>query len=267
MMSIVDTHCHIDLDVFDHDRDEIIRAALNNDVHALVAIGFNAERWRSTAALCRRFPFIVRAAGLHPNDAQRWKSETLDELRRECSDPSVVAVGETGLDFFRDRAGKQEQLRAFEAQLELAGDLGLPVVIHQREAESEVLDALKRHVPLTGVMHCFTGDERYAESCLELGMMIGVGGVLTYPRSNELRRAIQLLPSTSIIVETDAPFLAPQIRRGSRNTPGNVRDIVETLAEIRGETMESTAAITTQNAIRLFGPVLGDAVGHGQRVA
>lgn len=266
-MSIIDTHCHIDLPTFDADRDAVIRAAVDAGVHAMVAVGFNPERWQTTAALCEAHPMIVRSVGLHPNDADTWADQTAGAIERECAADSVVAIGETGLDFYRDRAGRGAQITAFRSQLELARSLQLPVIIHQRDAEQEVLAVLRDYAPLDGVMHSFTGDASFAVECLELGLMVGIGGIATFPRSTEVRDAIGCIPVDRVVVETDAPFLAPQSRRGRRNEPALVTEVVTTLADVWQAPVDEVAAQTTSNAERLFGDRLKHALEAGRSIA
>jgi TatD DNase family protein len=263
VISIVDTHCHIDLPAFDADRDDVVHDALASGVHAMIAIGFNPDRWETTSALRRDYPCIVRAVGIHPNDATIWSSITRQNLVIECEREPVVAIGEIGLDFYRSRADQNMQVRAFEEQLAVARDMQLPVIIHQREAEAAVLDVLRRFAPVHGVMHCFTGDDTFADACIALGLAIGVGGVVTFPRSNELRATVGRVPLDVLVVETDAPFLAPQSQRGKRNTPARVTDVVKTIAEARLMPAECLASATTENAIRLFGPLLSQAIDSG----
>lgn len=267
MSSIVDTHCHIDLPEFDRDRETVIQSALDSEVHAAIVIGFNPLRWSTTLSLCSRFPHIVRAVGVHPNDASIWCDSVKHELQSECSANSVVAIGEIGLDFFRDRADRSLQRQAFHDQLALAREHELPVVIHQRNAESEMLDVLGAYAPVSGVMHCFTGGDSFAHRCIDLGLSLGIGGVATFPRSDELRHVIATVALDRIVVETDAPYLAPQRQRGRRNEPQFVVDVVDTIAAARNVNRAIVAAATTSNAVQLFGPLLLDALEQGRRAA
>ena len=263
MISLVDTHAHIDLPAFDEDREAMLSRAYAAGVHAIVAIGHNPERWRTTAELCSSYPFVVRTAGLHPNDAAIWNEEILEELERDLATGEPIAVGETGLDFFRDSAPADLQREAFSAQIALARRYDLPLVIHQRSAGAGVLEMLRAHGPIRGVMHCFGGDEPFARSCVDSGLMLGIGGVATYPKSEEVRRALAGVPLESVILETDAPYLAPQAWRGKRNEPSYVVAAVEVLATIHGLPVEEIARQTTANALRLFGERLEMARRNG----
>lgn len=260
----VDTHLHLDLPEFDADREAVIDRATSVGVVAFVLIGFNPQRWESTAELMRRHPSMVRAVGLHPNNASEWTDGLVSAIAREAQVVGTVAIGEIGLDYFRDHADPTMQRAAFVAQIRLARELDLPVVIHQREAEDDVLELLAAEGPVRGVMHCFSGDAAFAHACLDLGMYLGIGGVATYKRSDAIREAIRTAPLERLVLETDAPYLAPQRRRGHRNEPALMIDAAETLALLKEVEIGQVAAATTRNAVDLFGPALNSAVGNGK---
>jgi TatD DNase family protein len=253
---LVDTHLHLDLGQFDHDRSAVVERARAAGVSGFVLIGFEPLRWRTTAELCARYPDMVRAAGVHPNSAATWEADTVDLLAAELGEPGVVALGEIGLDFYRDSADPQTQRTAFAAQLELARALDVPVIIHQRAAEQEVLDTLQRFAPLRGVMHCFTGDADFAGRCVALGLHLGIGGVLTFPRSTAIRDAVRDAPMDRLLLETDAPFIAPQPWRGRRNQPAYVSAVAAELADALDLNVEEVEEHTTRNAVELFGQQL-----------
>jgi TatD DNase family protein len=265
--SLIDTHCHIDLPAFDEDREAILGRARDADVHALIVIGHNRERWRTSAALAARYPFMLRTVGLHPNDASDWSASMLSDLAAEVESGEPIAVGETGLDFFRDSAPEELQREAFAAQIALARRHDLPIVIHQRSAEQQVLEMLRDHGPVRGVMHCFSGNAEFANSCLAAGLMLGVGGVATYPKSEGVRAALAETPLGSIVLETDAPYLAPQPWRGKRNEPAYVVAAADVLADIHGLSREEIGARTSANAVRLFGGRLESARQAGMESA
>jgi len=264
VISLIDTHCHIDLPAFDEDREAVLSRALAKGVHAMVVVGHNPERWRTTARLQGQCPFLVRTVGLHPNDASQWTVDVEKALEAELQRGDAVAVGETGLDFFRDSAPPDLQRAAFEAQIGLAKQLDLPIVIHQRAAETEVLEMVRSLGPVRGVLHCFSGDEAFANACLEAGLMLGVGGVATYPKSDAIRAALAVAPLDNIVVETDAPYLAPQSWRGKRNEPAYVVAAAEILATIHDLPVDVVAERTSANAIRLFGDQLVTAQQSGR---
>lgn len=260
----VDTHVHLDLPEFDDDRQAVIDRAIRAGVGAFVLIGFNPERWESTAGLLRQHSNMVRAVGLHPNNADIWAESLLPAIEREAQVTGTVAIGEIGLDYYRDHAEPAIQRAAFMAQVRLARELDLPVVIHQREAEADVLEIIAQEGPVRGVMHCFSGDAAFAQSCLDLGLMLGIGGVATYKRSDAIRDAIRRTPMERLMLETDAPYLAPQSRRGRRNESSLMIDAAETVATVKAVEIAHVAAATTDNAIRLFGDALTAAVEHGK---
>ena len=265
MITLVDTHAHLDLPVFDDDREAAIERAIAAGVSAMIAIGFSQERWATTAALVEHYPMIVRTVGLHPNHAEDWTDDFPALLGRETADQRVVAIGEIGLDYYRDHAEPAIQRAVFEEQLRLARRLDAPIVIHQRNAEDDVIALLKQEGPIRGVLHCFSGDREFASRCLELGLYLGVGGVATYKSSDSVRDALAFAPLNRVILETDAPYLAPQGHRGSRNEPAMIVRAAETLASIHGMNLAELAEATTDNAIELFGDSLADAIKAGTR--
>jgi TatD DNase family protein len=267
VISLIDSHAHIDLPVYDEDREAMLGRAQAAGVHAIVVIGHNRERWQTSAALCARVPWLVRTVGLHPNDAADWSDSIAQELEAQLATGGPVAIGETGLDLYRDSASEVLQREAFAAQIALARRYDLPIIIHQRSAETQVLEMLREHGPVRGVMHCFSGDTAFARSCVDAGLMLGVGGVATYPKSQEVRDALAAVPIEQVILETDAPYLAPQGWRGKRNEPGYVVVAAEALADVHGITLDAVGDATSANAIRLFGEPLEAAWRAGRAVA
>jgi TatD DNase family protein len=267
VLSFVDTHCHIDLPDFSEDRDDVLRRALAAGVHAMIVIGFDPERWRTSSALAERLPFVRRTAGIHPNSADQWSDAVASTLERELRRGDAVAIGEIGLDFYRDTVAPDRQRRAFDEQLQLAAALRLPVVIHQRAAEDEVLEALDRAGAPAGVMHCFSGDRAFAEECVRRGYYLGIGGAITYPRSGAIREAVATTPLERLLVETDAPYLAPQPQRGRRNEPALARSALDAIATLHRTTIDRVAQVTSSNAATLFGSSLSEAQAHGRRLA
>ncbi len=251
---IVDTHCHLDFDRFSDDLDDVFARAADAGVAGYVLIGINPDSWRATQVIAEQRSNVWRAAGLHPNSvSELWDTGLLAALQREVESGELVAVGEIGVDLYRSDDSRELQLEAFEAQLLLAQNAGLPVVIHQRAAESEVLDVLRRHQPVAGVMHCFSGDWDFARACLEVGLHLGVGGIATFPSAAATREAIRQAPLDRLLLETDAPFLAPQPVRGKRNEPAYLAHVVDTVAGTCGVSSASIEEETTRNAINVFG--------------
>jgi TatD DNase family protein len=253
---LVDTHAHLDSGQFNHDREEVIDRALANGVSHLLTVGTDLASSRENAAIARSHPTVYAAAGIHPHDALTADEATLGELRALIqSESKIVAVGEIGLDFYRDRAPRDAQRLAFRQQIRLAREVGLPLIIHDRDAHEEVVTILREEgaAEVGGVLHCFSGDRAMARQCMDLGFYISFPGTITYPKNDEMRTVVQGVPIDRMLVETDCPYLAPQAFRGRRNEPAHVRHTAEAIAAIKGLTVEDVARITTLNAFTLFG--------------
>ena len=252
----IDTHCHLDDPAFDPDREEVLARARMAGVEILILPGVEPEGIPRALALAERHPGLYVAVGIHPHVASQFSSQLLAQLRSWARHPRVVAIGEIGLDFYRDRSPREAQREAFRAQLELAGELGLPVIIHQREAREAVMEELERWLAARpgarGVLHAFSGDPAMARIAVEWGFLLGIGGPLTYPRAESLREAARTVGLDGLVLETDAPYLPPQPHRGRRNEPAYLRNVAEALAQLLGLPMEQIARQTTANACRLF---------------
>ncbi len=254
-MRLIDTHCHLDEDAFSHDRADVVAAAVDRGVTRMLTIGTTAESSRAAVEIAEQFPAVFAVVGIQPNYTAEAKPDDWPVIEKLANHPRVVAVGETGLDRYWDYAPIEIQQDYFDRHLELSRRLGKPFVVHCREAEADVVAQLKAHATdglLAGVMHSFCGDQATAEACLEIGMHISFAGMVTYKKSDELRAVAAMVPSDRILVETDAPYLAPVPNRGKRNEPGWVRHTAECLADVRGVTPEEFASQTTENAVRLF---------------
>jgi TatD DNase family protein len=252
-MAIIDTHCHLNFPVFDQDRDEVVARARLAGVRGVISIGTGPQSWRSTEALAARYDGFWRAAGIHPNSVvEHWTPAGQIALENEAHAGGIVAIGETGIDLYRSRDNREAQIEAFKFHLRLAEENNLPVIIHQRAAEPDVIDVLKARGGVRGVLHCFGGDWAFAKNCLDLGLMLGIGGVATFPRAADVRAAIGRAPADRLLLETDAPYLAPQGRRGKRNEPAYLTEVVSTVAACRSTTADVVERQTTENALRLF---------------
>jgi TatD DNase family protein len=249
-MQVYDTHCHLGLDGKATPDDEHARAAAAA-VTALLVVGVDLPTSRAAAALVR-LPGVRWSAGLHPNDASRFDAEWA-ELTALARQPGCAAIGETGMDTFRDRTPLPQQERSLRAHLALARELDLPVIFHCRDAFAPMFAVLRDERPVRGVMHCFSGGIDEAKQALELGLHLSFAGPLTYPKNDALRAAAAYAPADRIVIETDAPFLPPQRRRGQRNEPAYLIETLATLAQVRGLPLEQAAALTFDNAQRLFG--------------
>lgn len=260
MTLLVDTHCHLDFSRFDGDRDEVICRAKEAGVTRIIIPGLDLETSRKAITLAERYEGIYTTVGIHPNsvrEAYRGK-DTLAALRKLAKHTKVIAVGEIGLDYYRDRTPPTEQMVAFWAQLVLAAELGKPVVLHDREATADTIITLARwreehpNNP-TGVLHSFSGSWPDAQRALEMGFYLGFTGPITYRKADRIREVAANAPADRILTETDAPFLTPHPYRGKRNEPAYVRYVANKLAEVRGEALESVAKRTTANTATLFG--------------
>lgn len=253
MRGLVDTHCHLQAPAFAHDRLEVLERSLDTLDWLLVA-GDDLDSSTHAAEMARDRVFA--AAGIHPYHADCVNSGALDRLRALAARPGVVAIGEIGLDYFRYAETTPEKQRtAFEAQLQLAAELPLPVIIHNREADADMAAILAnagRRAPGI-VMHCFGSDAAFAETCIELGCTISFAGNVTFPKAETLREAAAVVPLERLLIETDSPYLAPQPVRGKRCEPGYVWHTARCLAGLKGVTIEAFAEQTTGNAAALFG--------------
>ena len=254
---LVDTHCHLDFDHFDEDRESVLRRAAEAGVARIVVPALDLDNVRAVLALAGQHEAVYAAVGVHPNSAAGWQESWLDELRALARHPKVVAIGEIGLDYYRERAPHAVQHEAFAAQCALAAELGLPVIVHNREAGDDVLRLLLDS-PLAGserpgVLHSFSAPAEVAQRALAAGFYLGFTGTLTFNKAGALRAIAAQTPLDRLLVETDAPFLAPHPHRGKRNEPACVALIAAQLAALHGMTVEAMSAQTTANARRLFG--------------
>ena len=260
MNRLFDSHAHI------HDRrmpdpDGAIARMREAGMRGCVTIGTDLEESRKAVALAEEHSDVWATVGLHPHDAKDWSPRIEREFRSLAQSDRVVAIGEIGLDFFRDLSPHDQQRSALRAQLALASELSLPVVIHSRDAHEPCYDELEawvrdgragRNGDPCGVLHCFSGDAELAARYVELGFMISFAGPVTYPKSEALRGAAETVPLNRIVVETDCPYLPPQSRRGQKNEPAWVAETAQLVADLRGDAAEEFAAATTANAARLF---------------
>ncbi len=254
-MSLVDSHCHLDDEKFDADRDATIERARAAGIDRLMAIGTGDGPPDLEAALrlARQHDFIYATIGVHPHDAAKATPETFGRLTELAGESKVLAIGEIGLDYHYDFSPRDVQRRVFRHQLELAADARKPIVIHTREAWDDTLTLVREHgLPFGGIMHCFTGGAKQAEEALELGFHLSFGGILTFPKADDVREAAARAPEDRLLIETDSPYLAPIPYRGKRNEPAFLTETARRLAELRTMSVENIAAITTQNFNRLF---------------
>lgn len=262
---IVDTHAHLTFEGLREDVPGVLRRAREAGVGAVITVGVDPRDSRAAAALAQETEGVWAAVGVHPHDAAGVTDEVLDDLADLARSPKVVAWGETGLDFYRDRSPRDAQRRWFREQVVRARELGLPVVVHDRDAHEESLRILREEAGggLRGVFHCFSGDESFAREVLGLGFYLSIPGTVTYPRNEALRRVAASAPLDRLLLETDCPFLAPQPVRGQRNEPAFAAHTAAEVARLRGLEVADVARATSRASRELFG--VGEA--DGARVA
>lgn len=251
-MDLVDSHCHLDLAAFDADRGEVLSRARAAGVRRIIVPAIAADGWDQLGAVCGGHPGLFPAYGLHPMFLPRHRPEHLNALAARLRNEELVAVGECGLDHFVPDLDPVAQLDYFDAQLAMAREAQLPVIIHARRAVDQVTAAIRRVGNLTGVVHSFSGSEQQARKLWELGFMTGLGGPVTHPRAQRLRRLAASMPIECLLLETDAPDQPGASHRGTRNEPGFLPEVLEVIAGLRGEEPAQVAAATTANAERLF---------------
>ncbi len=258
---LIDTHAHLDEEAFDADRADVVARAEAAGILRVVTIGTTADTSRRAVEIAGQFSAVYAAVGIQPNYAAQAKTGDWETIERLAAEPRVVAIGETGLDRYWDYAPFDVQIDYFQRHIALARRLEKPFVVHCREAEDDTVAQLRAaagHGPLSGVMHSFTGSLETARACLDLGLYISFAGMLTYKKSQGLRDVAREVPPDRILVETDAPYLAPQPMRGKRNEPSFVRVTANALAELTGTSPAEFARQTTANACRLFGLTFSD---------
>ncbi len=262
-MRLTDTHCHLDFCSFDQDRAEVLDRARRAGVMRILNPGIDLESSQRIIRLAEGEPLLYAAVGVHPNEAESWTEATIDALEQLSKHEKVVAIGEIGLDYYRNQARREIQREAFRRQLELAANCNLPVVVHNRDADSEVVEILcewqqalcqgnQSLAQRPGVLHSYSGSVEAAQMAIEHNFMIGVTGPITYRNADRLRHTITQVPLKHLLIETDAPFLPPQPRRGERNEPAFVNVVAEKLAELFQTTVATVAEQTSVNADKLF---------------
>jgi TatD DNase family protein len=248
----IDTHCHLDFPEFDSDRDEVIRRAQEAGIEAVVNIGSSLQASRKSLELASRHDFIYAAIGIHPHEADRFDKEQENELAALLKQEKAVAVGEIGLDYFKNYSQGPNQRKLFRALLKLAKEADLPLVIHSRNAQADTLAILKEESVGRAVVHCFSGGEDFLKECLALGFFISFTCNITYRNAADLRNLVKMTPLDRLMLETDAPFLAPEPLRGKRNEPLHVRTLAEEISRIKEIPLDEVAEATTKNAKGFF---------------
>ncbi len=249
---LADTHCHLDFPEFDKDRDEVIKRAGLCGIDYIINVGSSIEGSKKSCALAREYSCIYAAVGIHPHEADAVDKQAIAAIGELAKKDKIVAIGEIGLDYFKNYSQAENQRPLFISLIKLAKDLGLPVILHSRQAQDDTLKILKEFMPLQCVVHCFSGDENFLKNCLDSGFLISFTCNVTYKKAQNLRDVVRAAPLDRIMLETDAPYLSPEGQRGKRNEPSNVKLLADEIARIKNVSFEEVANITTANAKTFF---------------
>jgi len=250
-LALIDTHAHLDSPDYNSDRAAVIARAHAERI-GVITVGVDLPSSEVALKLALRHKDIWAGVGVHPHEAKTFDEAVREKLAKLAKEEKVVAIGEIGLDYYRDLSPRRVQRAAFIAQIELANALGLPVIIHNRESTVDMLGILRKHRPRRGVIHSFLGDLALARKFIDLNLYLGIGGPLTFSKNEVLRAAVKEIPLDRILLETDSPYLTPVPHRGARNEPAYVRYVVEEIARLKGIPAAEAAVATTENARRLF---------------
>ena len=250
---LFDTHAHVNDPAFDADREELLCALPEQGVQYMMNVGCCLESSRDCVALAQKYPYIYASVGSHPDSADEVDDTVLEEYRKLCKlSPKVKAIGEIGLDYYYEDIPRDVQKKAFTMQLELARELKMPVIVHERDAHEDGFSIVRQFPDVTGVFHCYSGSAEMARQLVKLGWYIGFTGVLTFKNARKAIETAQAIPLDRIVIETDCPFMAPEPFRGKRNDPAKVFRMAEKLAELRGISVEEAQRITLENGKRLY---------------
>lgn len=259
-MPLVDSHCHLNHPKLTADLNDVLSRASDAGVSRMIVVGYDLSSSREAVSLAKAHPNVLAAVGVHPHDADQYGAHAADSLAELAKGERVVAYGEVGLDYHYDHSPRPTQRAAFERQLDEAARLGLPVIIHSRDAADDTRAILSEHAPLAagGVMHCYTYGADQVDWVLELGLHIGLTGVVSFPKGEEAREVAACVPLDRLLIETDAPYLAPVPYRGRTNEPAYVSIVAEAIGRVRGVDGSEIAATTTRNAGNLFGELISE---------
>lgn len=252
--TLIDTHCHLDMKAYDKDLDSVLARASETGVKTIITIGIDVPSSIEAVRLAENYSQVYAAVGIHPHDVANAVEDDFHTLARLAKHDKVIGYGEIGLDYAKQYSPEDLQKNVFSKQLELAKELGLPVIIHDRDAHEDTLRLLRKHAPFPsgGVMHCFSGDTALANSLMELGFFISIPGIVTFKNAHYLHQVAATLPLQSMLIETDGPFLAPVPYRGKRNEPSYIIHTAERIAQLAGVSLDTVVAATTKNAQTLF---------------
>lgn len=252
---IYETHTHYDDKAFDEDREDAIRAAMAAGVSRFINVGASMEGCARSVELARKYPEFLASVGVHPEDCKDLTESDMNTLEEYAADEKVVAIGEIGLDYYWDEPERDIQKKWFARQIRLARKVGLPIIVHSRDAAADTLDIIRdeKAAEVGGIIHCFSYPVEVARQYVDMGFYIGIGGVVTFKNGKKLKEVAELIPIENIVVETDSPYMAPVPNRGKRNSSEYLPYIIEEIARIKGMTSEEVESATYDNAVRLFG--------------
>ena len=251
-MLLFDTHAHLNDPAFDPDREELMNGLAAKGVGLVMNAGCSLESSRDIVNMTAKYPWLYGSVGSHPDAADEVNEEVIEEYRKLCQNEKIKAIGEIGLDYYYEDIPREIQQKAFRMQMQLAKELDMPVIVHEREAHDDGMRIVKEFPKVTGVFHCYSGSAEMARQLVKMGWYIGFTGVLTFKNARKAVETAASIPLERIVIETDCPFMAPEPFRGKRNDPGYLYRMAERLAEIRGITTEEAAQATTENAKRLY---------------
>lgn len=251
---IFETHAHYDDEAFDKDRDQLLKAMHAHGIEKIINVGASLKGVRDTVALTEKYPFVYGAVGIHPDEVGTLTEEDMKELRRYCDREKIAAIGEIGLDYYWDKEDHEIQQTWFVRQMDLAKETGLPIIVHSRDAAKDTLDIIKaeRADHLRGVIHCYSYSKEHAREYMNMGYYLGVGGVVTFKNGKRLKEVVEYAPLDYLLLETDAPYLAPEPYRGKRNCSLYLTYVAQMIAQIKGVDYETVVETTRKNAEELF---------------
>ncbi len=252
---LIDSHCHLDFEAFDADREDVIGRSREAGIGFIVNVGSSLEGTKASLELAGKYDFIYAAAGIHPHEADKIREKELNEFESLLAARKIAAIGEIGLDYFKNFSSKENQKKLFIALLKVARGKNLPLIIHNRDAHEDTMSVLRNTMggSVKGVMHCFSGDKTLLDECLDLGLHVSFTCNITFKKAENLRDVVREAPLERLLLETDAPFLAPQAFRGKRNEPSYLKFLAEKISEIKNVSFEEVAGVTSENAKNLFG--------------
>tara|TARA_X000000368_G_scaffold419043_1_gene421754 strand:- start:4780 stop:5556 length:777 start_codon:yes stop_codon:yes gene_type:complete len=252
---IIDSHCHLSYKDNTENIDNVIQNANDVDVKKFLNIATNLNEFKKIINVSSKYENVYYTLGIHPHESNQTSEAVIDEIRKYVKDPKMLAIGETGLDFYYNHAEKSTQIRSLEMHIELSQETNLPIIIHMRDAEKEIIEVFNRKIKqklFNGVIHCFTGSQKFADEMLDLNFYISASGIITFKKSDMLRKVFKTIPDDRVLVETDSPYLSPEPLRGKVNQPAHIVHTLKLLARIRNDSYESLCLKTTNNFSNLF---------------